>query len=126
MTGRFLDPPDNRVRESPCPIDLRRKRWLRFRPGDWLGFEGNIADDLGHRRVEVPGKAKGSAEALTGPTSPEGTRVQVHNRAGRRGRPGATWATATEDEVEAFAFKWTWPGRSSKHFPFDWSGPDEA
>ena len=38
----------------------------------------------------------------------------------------ATWATAKEDEVEAFGFKWSWPGRSSKHFPFDWSGPDEA
>jgi hypothetical protein len=38
----------------------------------------------------------------------------------------ATWATAEEDEVEAFGFKWSWPGRSSKHFPFDWSGPDEA
>lgn len=24
------------------------------------------------------------------------------------------------------AFKWSWPGRSGKHFPLDWSGPDEA
>ena len=28
--------------------------------------------------------------------------------------------------LEAFGFKWSWPGRSSKHFPFAWSGPDEA
>jgi hypothetical protein len=26
--------------------------------------------------------------------------------------------------VEAFGFKWEWAGRSSKHIPFDWSGPD--
>jgi hypothetical protein len=54
--------------------------------------------------------------------------VQVHNAPGAEVGPGqiATWATAEEDEVEAFGFKWSWPGRSSKHFPFDWSGPDEA
>ena len=96
------------------------------------GFESapielEIADDLGHWRVEVPGKAKGSAVALTGPTSPEGARVQVHNAPGAEACPGqvATWATAEEDEVEAFGFKWSWPGRSSKPFSFDWSGPDE-
>lgn len=87
-----------------------------------------IADDLARWRVEVPGKARGSAEALAGPTTPEGARVQVHNAPGAEVGPGqiATWGTATQDEVEAFGFKWTWPGRSSKHFPFDWSGPDEG
>ena len=91
-------------------------------------IEFEIADDLGHWRVEVPGKARGSAEALTGPTTVDGARVQVHNAPGAEVGPGqvATWATATEDEVEAFGFKWSWPGRSSKHFPFDWSGPDET
>jgi hypothetical protein len=85
-----------------------------------------IADDLAGWRVEVPGKARGSAEALTGPTAPEGARVQLHNAPGSEVGPGqvATWATATQDEVEAFGFKWSWPGRSSKHFPFDWSGPE--
>ena len=24
------------------------------------------------------------------------------------------------------ATNFSWPGRSSKHFPFDWSGPDET
>jgi hypothetical protein len=49
--------------------------------------------------------------------------VQVHNAPGAKLSPGqvATWATAKEDEVEAFGFKWIWSGRSSKHFPFDWS-----
>jgi hypothetical protein len=46
----------------------------------------------------------------------------------RRDNPGqiATWATASEDEVDAFGFKWSRPGRSSKHFPFDWSGTGDA
>ncbi|HEX2126287.1 MAG TPA: DUF1326 domain-containing protein [Thermoleophilaceae bacterium] len=72
--------------------------------------------------------AERQREALTGPTAPAGARVQVHNAPGAEAGPGqvATWATAREDEVEAFGFKWSWPGRSSKHFPFDWSGPDEA
>jgi hypothetical protein len=98
-------------------------RGIEYAPID---FE--IADDRGHWRVEVPGKAKGSAEALTGPTSLPGTRVEVHNAPGAEVGPGqvATWATANEDEVNAFGFKWSWPGRSSKHFPFDWAGPDEA
>lgn len=98
-------------------------RGIEYAPID---FE--IADDLGSWRVEVPGKAKGRAEALTGPTSLPGTRVEVHNAPGAEVGPGqvATWATADENEVEAFGFRWSWPGRSSKHFPFDWSGPDEA
>ena len=95
---------------------------------EYAPIEFEIADDLANWRVEVPGKARGSAEALVGPTSPDGTRVEVHNAPGAEVGPGqvATWATAKEDEVEAFGFKWSWPGRSSKHFPFDWSGPDEA
>ena len=84
-------------------------------------------DALNHWRVEVPGKARGAAEALTGPTSPD-TPVQVHHAPGAEVGPGqvATYATATEDEVDAFGLKWSWPGRSSKHFPFEWSGPDEG
>jgi hypothetical protein len=27
--------------------------------------------------------------------------------------------------TEGFGFNWEWDGRSSKHFPFDWSGPDD-
>jgi hypothetical protein len=98
-------------------------RGLEYVP---ITFE--IADDLAYWAAEVPGKATARAEALTGPTTPAGQRVQVHNPPGAEVGPGqvATWGTATEDEVEAFGFKWSWPGRSSKHFPFDWSGPDEG
>jgi hypothetical protein len=28
-----------------------------------------------------------------------------------------------ENEVEAFGRKWNWSGQSSKHIPFDWTGP---
>lgn len=91
-----------------------------------INFE--LADDLAYWSVEVPGKARGRADALAGPTSPPGSRVEVHNPPGAEVGPGqiATWGVATEDEVDAFGFNFSWPGRSSKHFPFDWSGPDGA
>jgi len=84
-----------------------------------------IADDLAYWAAEVPGKARARAEALTGPTTPPGQRVQVHNPPGAEVGPGqvATWGTATADHVDGFGFRWDWEGRSSKHFPFDWSGP---
>jgi hypothetical protein len=92
---------------------------------EYAPIEFEIADDLPHWAVEVPGKATGRAEALTGPTTAEGQRVQVHNAPGAEVGPGqvATWGRATADPVDAFGFKWDWEGRSSKHFPFDWSGP---
>jgi hypothetical protein len=84
-----------------------------------------IADDLAYWAAEVPGKASARAEALTGPTTPPGERVQVHNPPGAEVGPGqiATWGTATVDRADAFGFKFDWAGRSSKHFPFDWCGP---
>jgi hypothetical protein len=90
-------------------------------------IEFEIADDLSYWRAEIPGKVEARAEALTGPTSPPGSRVQVHNAPGAEIGPGqiATWGVATASRADAFGFKFEWPGRSSKHFPFDWSGPDE-
>jgi hypothetical protein len=38
----------------------------------------------------------------------------------------ATYATATVGEADVLGFRFSWPGRSSKHFPFDWSGPGET
>jgi hypothetical protein len=91
-----------------------------------IDFE--IDDDLGSWRVEIPGTLLGEAEALTGPTAAEGARVQVHNAPGAEVGPGqiATWGTATTDRAEAYGFRWERSGKSSKHFPFDWSGPDGA
>jgi hypothetical protein len=91
-----------------------------------IDFE--IEKDLGSWRVEIPGKLLGEAQALTGPTTPAGARVQVHNAPGAEVGPGqvATWGTATTDRADAFDFRWERSGKSSKHFPFDWRGPDDG
>lgn len=86
-----------------------------------------VAEDLSTWRAEVPGRVTAAAEALSGPTTPSGARVQLLNPPGSEVGPGqvATWGVATADRVDApdFAFRWEWDGRSSKHIPFDWSGP---
>lgn len=84
-----------------------------------------IADDLAYWRAKIPGKIEGEAEALSGPTTPPGQRVQLINPPGSEVGPGgpATWATATKNTVNAFGYNWDWSGKSSKHIPFDWVGP---
>jgi hypothetical protein len=93
---------------------------------DYVPIHVTIAEDLATWRVEIPGKAAATIEALTGPTTPEGARVQVHNLPGAEVGPGqvATWGRATMDRADAFGFRWDRSGNSSKHMPFDWSGPD--
>jgi hypothetical protein len=88
-------------------------------------IEFELADDLAYWRAEVPGKASAAAEALTGPTTPEGERVQTLNPPGSEVGPGgaATWGVSTRDRAEAMGFSWDRSGQSSKHIPFDWSGP---
>jgi hypothetical protein len=51
--------------------------------------------------------------------------LQTINAPGSETGPGttATWGKAITDEADAMRFKWNWNGRSSKHIPFDWSGP---
>jgi hypothetical protein len=80
---------------------------------EYAPIEFEIADDLAYWRVEIPGKVEARAEAL-------------HNAPGAEVGPGqvATWGTATADRADGFGFSWDWAGRSSKHFPFEWSGPD--
>jgi hypothetical protein len=96
-------------------------RGIEFAP-----IEIEIAPDLSYWRAEVPGRAVGRAEALAGPMTPPGKRVQTLNAPGSEMGPGtvATWGRALVDTVDAFGFKWDWGGRSSKHIPFDWSGPE--
>jgi hypothetical protein len=98
-------------------------RGTEFAP---IKFE--VADDLSYWSAEIPGKVLARAEALTGPTTPPGKRVQTINPPGSEVGPGtsgavATWGTAITDEVDAMGFKWERKGRSSKHIPFNWSGP---
>ena len=95
-------------------------RGIEYAP---IKFE--IADDLSYWSAEIPGKVLAKAEALTGPTTPPGKRVQTINPPGSEVGPGgvATWGTAVADEADAMGFKWGRKGRSSKHIPFNWSGP---
>jgi hypothetical protein len=98
-------------------------RGIEYAP---IKFE--IADDLSYWSAEIPEKVLAKAEALTGPTTPPGKRVQTINPPGSEVGPGAagavaTWGKAVADEVDAMGFKWEWNGRSSKHIPFEWSGP---
>ena len=95
-------------------------RGVEFVP---IRFE--VADDLAFWRAEVPGKVDAAAEALSGPTTPPGARVQMLNAPGSEVGPGqiATWGKATADAVDAYGFRWDWKGKSSKHIPFDWTGP---
>jgi hypothetical protein len=91
-------------------------------------IEFEVASDLAFWRAEVPGKVVARAEALTGPTTPPGQRVQTLNPPGSEVGPGqvATWGKATTHRVEALGLKWEADGKSSKHIPFDWSGPQPS
>lgn len=92
---------------------------------DFARIEFELAEDLTYWRAEVPGRVPASAEALTGPTTLPGQRVQVHNLPGSEVGPGAiaTQGRATVGRADAFGFEFEWEGRSSKHIPFEWSGP---
>jgi hypothetical protein len=93
---------------------------------DFAPIDFHVDQDLASWRAEIPGKVTSKAEALGGPTTPPGKRVQVYNAGGCETGPGgiATYGTATADRADAFGFKWSRTGQSSKHIKFDWSGPD--
>jgi hypothetical protein len=93
---------------------------------EFARIDFNVDDDLASWKAEIPGKVQSSAEALAGPTTPPGKRVQVHNAGGAEVGPGAiaTYGKSTADKAQAFGFRWDRAGRSSKHMRFEWSGPD--
>lgn len=92
---------------------------------EYLPIKFEVADILGYWSAEIPGKVSTKAEALTGPMTPPGKRVQTINPPGSEVGPGgvATWGKALTDNVDAMGYKWERKGNSSKHIPFDWSGP---
>jgi hypothetical protein len=96
-------------------------RGIEFAP-----IEFELAPDLTRWSARVPGKVEASAEALGGPMTPPGKLVQTINPPGSEVGPGtvATWGVAVADRANAMGFSFDWPGRSSKHIPFNWSGPD--
>jgi len=72
---------------------------------EFVPIEFEVAADLSYWRAEIPGKVLASAEALTGPTTPEGQRVQLLHPPGSEMGPSgtvATWGRATADRAEAF------------------------
>ena len=95
-------------------------RGIEFAP---IKFE--IADDLSYWSAEIPVKALAKAEALAGPITPPGKRVQTINPPGSEVEQGAvaTWGISTADQADTMGFRWERKGQSSKHIPFEWSGP---
>lgn len=90
-----------------------------------ISFE--VADDLSSWSARIPGRVDARGEALTGPTTLPGRRVQIHDPPGSEVGPGtvATQGVAVVDEADGFEVQWKRSGQSSKHMAFDWSGPDE-
>jgi hypothetical protein len=85
-----------------------------------------IAPDRGHWGMEIAGKVKAWAKALTGPTSNPGKYPQLMNAPGSETGPGpqlVTWGKSTVLSVDAFGYKFQLTANSSKHIPFDWTGP---
>lgn len=99
-----------------------------FRGIEYVPIEFDLADDLAYWTAKVPGRVSARGDALSGPTTLPGQRVQTMNPPGCETGPNgvATWGTATESKAEGFGMQFEWVGRSSKHIPFDWSGPDKA
>ena len=95
-------------------------RGLEFVP---IQFE--VAEDLAHWRAEIPGKLKAFAQALSGPTTPPGARVQLHNPPRSEVGPGQvmTWGKAVDNAADAFGLRWNWASQSSKRIPSEWTGP---
>jgi hypothetical protein len=83
---------------------------------DYAPIRFEVADDLSYWSAEIPRKVLAKAEALTGPMTPQGKRVQTLNPPGSEVGPGAvaTWGSAVADKVDALGFKWERKGRSSK------------
>jgi hypothetical protein len=86
-----------------------------------ISFE--IAPDQSRWGVDIPGKIKAWAEALTGPTSNPGEPPRMTSAPGSETGPGqvVTWGRSTVCNVDAFGVDFSWTVSSAKHIPFDWS-----
>jgi hypothetical protein len=62
---------------------------------DYTPIKFEIADDLSYWSAEIPGKVLAKAEALIGPTTPPGKRVQTINPPRSEVGPGTSEAVAT-------------------------------
>jgi hypothetical protein len=57
---------------------------------DYTPIRFEIADDLSYWSTEIPGKVVAKGEALTGPMTPSGKRVQTLNPPGSEVGPSGT------------------------------------
>jgi len=107
------------------PAEMVSMVGMEMRGMDVAPIDVQIDGDLATWRATIPGRIEARAEALTGPTTPDGARVQSTNLPGCETGSGqlATWGRATTDRVDAFGFNWDREGRSSKSITFEWSGP---
>ena len=87
-----------------------------------ISFE--IAPDQSRWGLDIPGKVKAWAEALSGPTSTPGEPPRMTSAPGAEVGPGQifTWGKSVSCKVTAFGLDYEWTIRSAKHAPFDWSG----
>ena len=95
-----------------------------FRGIEFVPISFEIADDLAYWQAEVPGRVRGRAEALTGPTTPPGKRVQTINPPGSEVGPGqvATWGRSVDASGEVSASSGQLRSGPANIFPS--TGPD--
>jgi hypothetical protein len=99
-------------------------RGMEFLGAERATFSFEIAPGQSRWGVDIPGKVKAWAEALSGPTSTPGEPPRMTSAPGAEVGPGQifTWGKSTVCEVDAFGFNYSWTVSSAKHAPFDWSG----
>ncbi len=85
----------------------------------------DIAPDQSRWGVDIPGKVKAWAKALSGPTSNPGEPPRMTSAPGSEMGPGqiVTWCKSTVFKVDEFDLNFSWTVSSAKHIPFDWNGP---
>src|ERR1044071_4197060 len=89
------------------------KRIGEIRGIEYASIKFELADDMLYWSAEIPGKILARAEALTGPTTPPGKRVQTINPPGSEVGPGqvATWGRSVEVSTKGFGLDWTGSAR---------------
>ncbi len=99
-------------------------RGMEFLGAERATFSFEIGPGQSRWGVDIPGKVKAWAEALSGPTSTPGEPPRMTSAPGAEVGPGQifTWGKSTVCEVDAFGFNYSWTVSSAKHAPFDWSG----
>jgi hypothetical protein len=100
-------------------------RELRGAERALITFE--VAADRAQWGTDIAGKVRAWAKALIGSTSLPGKYPQLMNPPGSETGPGqlVTCGKSTMCTVDAFGFKFQWTTNSSKHIPFDWTGPGQ-